>query len=104
MAAYLKQKRASPGMVHASDLQITRPKSGVRPGNRDVHAYDGPLNFMSSPQNPDQLLSYQPLFKNNGNHIQTSQLDREIGKRNKNPNPLSLFTISPLNQLFSRSN
>lgn len=94
MAAYLKQKRASPGMVHASDLQISRPKSGVRTGNRDVHAYDGPLHFMSSPQNPDQLLNYQPLVKNNGNHMKTLQLDREISKLNKNLIIINTFLLS----------
>lgn len=77
MAAYLKQKRALPGLVQASDLQIHRPKSGVRVGrDRDFYAYDGPLHFMSSPQNPDQLNS-STISKNNGNHIKLSKY-REI--------------------------
>jgi tubby and related proteins len=65
MEAYIKQKRAQPGMVQASDLQIMRPMSGVQSGNgrasssnngRDTHAYDGPMQFMMSPNNPDQIL------------------------------------------------
>ncbi|XP_036230696.2 protein king tubby [Bactrocera oleae] len=60
MEAYIRQKRASPGMVQASDLQITRPMSGLRTSTaagRELHAYDGPMQFISSPHNPDQLLS-----------------------------------------------
>lgn len=44
-----------PGMIQASDLQITRPASGMRNG-REMHAYDGPMQFMMSPGNPDQIL------------------------------------------------
>lgn len=67
MEAYIRQKRASPGMVQASDLQIMRPASAMRNGSgktrdrdrdRDTHAYDGPLQFMGSPHNPDQLMTY----------------------------------------------
>lgn len=63
MEAYIRQKRASPGMVQASDLQIMRPASAMRNGSgktssRDTHAYDGPMQFMSSPNNPDQLMTY----------------------------------------------
>ena len=58
MEAYIRQKRASPGMVQASDLQINRPMSGLRTStSREMHAYDGPMQFISSPQNPDQILS-----------------------------------------------
>ncbi|XP_037916647.1 protein king tubby isoform X3 [Hermetia illucens] len=52
MEAYIRQKRASPGMVQASDLQM-RPMSGMRNG-REVHAYDGPMQFINA-QNPDQI-------------------------------------------------
>lgn len=86
MEAYIRQKRATPGMIQASDLQI-RPMSGATSignisataaaaaisasaaaaeapsrltGNtrngRELHAYDGPMQFMMSPNNPDQLL------------------------------------------------
>uniref|UniRef100_A0A336KFE1 Protein king tubby n=1 Tax=Culicoides sonorensis TaxID=179676 RepID=A0A336KFE1_CULSO len=51
----IKQKRAMPGMIQASDLQITRPVSGMRNG-REMHAYDGPMQFMMSPGNPDQII------------------------------------------------
>ncbi|XP_013098512.1 protein king tubby [Stomoxys calcitrans] len=60
MEAYIRQKRASPGMVQASDLQINRPMSGLRSNTnnaRELHAYDGPMQFISSTQNPDQILS-----------------------------------------------
>lgn len=65
MEAYIRQKRASPGMVQASDLQIMRPASAMRNGSgktrdrdRDTHAYDGPMQFIASPNNPDQLMTY----------------------------------------------
>lgn len=62
MEAYIRQKRASPGMVQASDLQIMRPASAMRNGSGktrgDTHAYDGPMQFISSPGNPDQLMTY----------------------------------------------
>lgn len=94
MAAYLKQKRASPGMVQASDLQITRPKSAVRAGNRDVHGYDGPLHFISPPQNPDQLSSYHhSLATNNGNHTRTPQSNREIGKKKQQKSYFSMVCL-----------
>ncbi|EDW32806.1 GL10151 [Drosophila persimilis] len=57
MEAYIRQKRASPGMVQASDLQISRPMSGMRSNSRELHAYDGPMQFISSPHNPDQILT-----------------------------------------------
>lgn len=56
MEVYIKQKRASPGLVQASNLQIMRPMSAISRNGREVlHAYDGPMQFMSSSQNPDQL-------------------------------------------------
>lgn len=65
MEAYIRQKRASPGMVQASDLQITRPMSASRNG-RDSHAYDGPLQFMMSSNNPDQIITAStPTSPNN---------------------------------------
>lgn len=60
MEAYIRQKRASPGMVQASDLQINRPISALRStanATRELHAYDGPMQFINSAQNPDQILS-----------------------------------------------
>lgn len=64
MEAYVRQKRAAPGMIQASDLQIMRPMSGATSGrtanhliqqSREVHAYDGPMQFIMSPHNPDQI-------------------------------------------------
>lgn len=80
MEAYIRQKRATPGMMQASDLQM-RPPSATsgstasmaaavaaaaastggpnahRNGrNSEIHGYDGPMQFMMSPNNPDQLL------------------------------------------------
>lgn len=78
MEAYVRQKRAAPGMIQASDLQIMRPGSAVSSGsagarppnhlqqNRDSHAYDGPMQFMMSP-NPDQLLPVSPSNEGNIN-------------------------------------
>lgn len=74
MENYIKQKRATPGMVQANDLQILRPMSGstamssavpIAPAvrvssGRELHAYDGPMQFMMSPNNPDQL-SNEPI-------------------------------------------
>ena len=56
MEAYIKQKRASPGMVQASELQMSRPKS-AHTNSRHLHAYDGPMQYLASPQNPDQIVS-----------------------------------------------
>lgn len=57
MEAYIRQKRATPGMVQASDMQLVRPMSAVNRNGREVHAYDGPMQFMMSPNNPDQILT-----------------------------------------------
>lgn len=73
MENYIKQKRATPGMVQASDLPI-RPMSGtaqiptsakanstLRVSSRELHGYDGPMQFMMSPNNPDQILPTSAL-------------------------------------------
>lgn len=78
MENYIKQKRATPGMVQASDLQM-RPMSGTAPistsaksvgglrvsSSRELHGYDGPMQFMMSPNNPDQILSTSALTSPN---------------------------------------
>lgn len=74
MEAYVRQKRAAPGMIQASDLQIMRPGSAVSSGSAGArppshlqqHAYDGPMQFMMSP-NPDQLLPVSPSNEGNIN-------------------------------------
>lgn len=83
MENYIKQKRATPGMVQASDLPI-RPMSGttqiptsaksnsaLRISSRELHAYDGPMQFMMSPNNPDQILPTSTLTSpsSEGNQI-----------------------------------
>ncbi|KAL7736412.1 hypothetical protein ACLKA6_014873 [Drosophila palustris] len=86
MDAYIRQKRASPGMVQASDLQITRPMSGMRSNSRELHAYDGPMQFMGSAQNPDQILT------NNSSSIHLSSSINS--SRNNSNNLRSLSTIN----------
>ncbi|XP_034653185.1 protein king tubby [Drosophila subobscura] len=85
MEAYIRQKRASPGMVQASDLQISRPMSGMRSNSRELHAYDGPMQFISSPQNPDQILT-------NGSPVAGTVAMNST--RNHSNNMRSLSTIS----------
>ncbi|KAH8372603.1 hypothetical protein KR009_000598, partial [Drosophila setifemur] len=86
MEAYIRQKRASPGMVQSSDLQMYRPMSGMRSNNRELHAYDGPMQFINSPQNPDQILS------NGGSEdMATSAMNTN---RNHSNNMRSLSTIN----------
>lgn len=77
MEAYVRQKRAAPGMVQASDM---RPMSAA-PGRsasqhliqqqlqspQSPHAYDGPMQFTMSPHNPDQ--------NNEGMYIQEYEFD-----------------------------
>lgn len=50
MEAYIKQKRATPGMV-----QSTTAGTDFQP-HRSMQGYDGPLQFLTSPNNPDQIL------------------------------------------------
>ncbi|ALC41108.1 king-tubby [Drosophila busckii] len=76
MDAYIRQKRASPGMVQASDLQISRPMSGMRSNSRELHGYDGPMQFIGSPNDPDQLLSNNSTVtinssRNNSNNLRS---------------------------------
>ncbi|KAH8413759.1 hypothetical protein KR222_007632, partial [Zaprionus bogoriensis] len=87
MDAYIRQKRASPGMVQASDLQISsRPMSGMRSNSRELHAYDGPMQFIGSPQNPDQILG-----SSNSSHSSAGNLN---SSRNNSNNLRSLSTIN----------
>lgn len=86
MDAYIRQKRASPGMVQASDLQMSRPMSGMRGNSRELHAYDGPMQFIGSPHNPDQILS------NNSSSVHLSSSLNS--SRNNSNNLRSLSTIN----------
>lgn len=95
MEAYIRQKRASPGMVQASDLQINRPMSGMRSNSRELHAYDGPMQFISSPQNPDQILAngspgggVPPVAMNTSrNHSNNMRSLSTINQEGKLPQP-----------------
>lgn len=83
MENYIKQKRATPGMIQANDLQLLRPMSGstamssnapIAPAvrvnsGRELHAYDGPMQFMMSPNNPDQLTNDIVSPSRDGNQI-----------------------------------
>lgn len=92
MDAYIRQKRASPGMVQASDLQISsRPMSGMRSNNgRELHAYDGPMQFIGSPQNPDQIL----ISSNNSSSGGVGVGVNLNSSRNNSNNLRSLSTIN----------
>lgn len=70
MEAYVRQKRAQPGMVLANDMM--RPSTATATGAQRVqspqspHAYDGPLQFTMSAHNPDQLRPASPGDCNDG--------------------------------------
>ncbi|XP_052749912.1 protein king tubby 1 isoform X2 [Galleria mellonella] len=60
MEIKMKQKRQNSGMVQANDLRVgsaKRPISGSR--SRELHGYDGPMQFLMSPVNPDQVIPLQ---------------------------------------------
>ncbi|VVC98878.1 unnamed protein product [Leptidea sinapis] len=60
MEQKMKQKRQSSGLVLANDLRVSsakRPISGNR--SRELHGYDGPMQFLMSPINPDQVIPLQ---------------------------------------------
>ncbi|KAI8441005.1 hypothetical protein MSG28_009281 [Choristoneura fumiferana] len=60
MEQKMKQKRQNSGMVQANDLRVgsaKRPISGSR--SRELHGYDGPMQFLMSPVNPDQVIPLQ---------------------------------------------
>lgn len=68
MEAYVRQKRAAPGMVQASDMRPMSAATGRSASQhllqqhspQSPHAYDGPMQFMMSPHNPDQTISVSP--------------------------------------------
>ncbi|KPJ04428.1 Protein king tubby [Papilio xuthus] len=60
MEQKMRQKRQNSGMVQANDLRVSsakRPISGSR--SRELHGYDGPMQFLMSPVNPDQVIPLQ---------------------------------------------
>lgn len=55
-----RMRRATPSVVLASDVSLESPF--VRPSshsknNLERHAYDGPMQFTMSPNNPDQIMT-----------------------------------------------
>nr|CAD7400184.1 unnamed protein product [Timema poppensis] len=68
MEQKMKQKRQTSGMVQASDARSTSAKArnglAARPistqnRGRELHGYDGPLQFTMSPENPDSVIAVQ---------------------------------------------
>lgn len=97
MDAYIRQKRASPGMVQASDLQISsRPMSGMRSNSRELHAYDGPMQFIGSPQNPDQILSSSNNSSSGGGSVVVVGSGGNLNSSRNNSN--NLRNLSTINQ------
>ncbi|XP_068623145.1 protein king tubby [Battus philenor] len=75
MEQKMRQKRQNSGMVQANDLRVSsakRPISGSR--SRELHGYDGPMQFLMSPINPDQVIPLQTnrisTFDELGNQIE----------------------------------
>ncbi|CAH0664124.1 unnamed protein product [Spodoptera exigua] len=75
MEQKMKQKRQNSGLVQANDLRVgsaKRPISGSR--SRELHGYDGPMQFLMSPVNPDQVIPLQTnrisTFDELGNQIE----------------------------------
>ncbi|XP_013149061.1 PREDICTED: protein king tubby [Papilio polytes] len=75
MEQKMRQKRQNSGMVQANDLRVSsakRPISGSR--SRELHGYDGPMQFLMSPVNPDQVIPLQTnrisTFDDLGNQIE----------------------------------
>ncbi|XP_059622502.1 protein king tubby 1 [Phlebotomus argentipes] len=97
MEAYIKQKRASPGMIQASDLQITRPMSGAR-GSRDLapHAYDGPLHFMTHSANPDEIVPSRTTPTSTGeDFIQDMAVTRAQEDEDEESTPIEPVATTP---------
>ncbi|XP_028029763.1 protein king tubby [Bombyx mandarina] len=80
MELKMKQKRQNSGMVQANDLRVgsaKRPISGSR--SRELHGYDGPMQFLMSPVNPDQVIPLQTnrisTYDELGNQIEVLTID-----------------------------
>ncbi|KAF5302821.1 hypothetical protein FQA39_LY02001 [Lamprigera yunnana] len=56
MEQKIKRKRQSSAMIQASDVR--NPSAKLRTSRKELHAYDGPLQYsMSHDNNPDQVIS-----------------------------------------------
>uniref|UniRef100_A0A6P7G6T5 Protein king tubby n=1 Tax=Diabrotica virgifera virgifera TaxID=50390 RepID=A0A6P7G6T5_DIAVI len=63
MEQKMKQKRLTSGMIQVSDIRnnSANSRNSVNSNRRDLHGYDGPLQFaMSNDNNPDQVISILP--------------------------------------------
>jgi hypothetical protein len=52
------------GMIQASDLRSGRSESRGRPlsaAKRELHGYDGPMQYLSSKGNPDDMTTVQVM-------------------------------------------
>ncbi|XP_077298529.1 tub domain-containing protein ktub [Arctopsyche grandis] len=84
MEQKMRQKRQNVGMVQANDLRISsakhRPSSGAR--GRELHGYDGPMQYMMSPVNPDQVIPLQTnrisTFDDLGNQIEVMSVEERL--------------------------
>ncbi|XP_050355637.1 protein king tubby [Nymphalis io] len=81
----MKQKRQNSGMVQANDLRVgsaKRPISGSR--SRELHGYDGPMQFLMSPVNPDQVIPLQTnrisTYDELGNQIEVLTVGDDVGE------------------------
>ncbi|XP_047507841.1 protein king tubby isoform X1 [Pieris napi] len=81
----MKQKRQSLGLVQANDLRVgsaKRPISGSR--SRELHGYDGPMQFLMSPVNPDQVIPLQTnrisTYDELGNQIEVLTVGDDTGE------------------------
>lgn len=105
MEAQIKQKRATPGMIQASDLQIGRPMSGMRNG-REVHAYDGPMQFIMSPNNPDQI-NTSPVTTPQSDIIAIEKLTLSQDSEDEESTPVEMLPtthIGSIDNLASKQN
>ncbi|CAH2234363.1 jg5241 [Pararge aegeria aegeria] len=85
MEQKMKQKRQNSGMVQANDLRVgsaKRPISGSR--SRELHGYDGPMQFLMSPVNPDQVIPLQTnrvsTYDELGNQIEVLTVGDDVGE------------------------
>lgn len=80
-----------PGMIQASDLQIGRPMSGMRNGSREMHAYDGPMQFIMSPNNPDQIINTSPVMSPQSDIIAIEKLTLSQDSEDEESTPVEVL-------------
>uniref|UniRef100_A0A1B0D564 Protein king tubby n=2 Tax=Phlebotomus papatasi TaxID=29031 RepID=A0A1B0D564_PHLPP len=95
MEAYIKQKRASPGMIQASDLQISRPMSGARGSREAPLAYDGPLHFMTHSTNPDEIVPSKTTPTGNEDFIQDIEATTGHEDEDEESTPIEPVATTP---------